>query len=354
MKVLTPAEVSAKSVETLGLDSTLLDLSSVEAIACALRRAAGFFCPCSRRTLIKTAFEPLRGVHVETDLLALVEDTLEALVVHGDLLELCDATQEAAGNKLLFAAPPSFVRRSSGTIMLLGVAPDGVSPVPSEIEQAIEHVNHVRILRNENTDFSEQLNELGLIELKLSAWTKAPRHETAAEYVARMSQLIERAQVCGELPDLSLLEPKKPVRYYRGRWVEPARQTGRFVGRRPQAYGADLWCYVEVQEGRAVRLVDFPTRDDHGRGCDEAWRLQAAIDHERGDPQVYRVRSGPDRSQVIDLFSPVPMWARRRWEAIGEPATTSGCLFSLKFSEADVGEEIAFAREYIWLKQTRH
>ena len=66
------------------------------------------------------------------------------------------------------------------------------------------------------------------------------------------------------------------------------------------------------------------------------------------------VRSGPNRSQVIDFFSPVPMWARRRWEAIGEPATTSGCLFSVKFSEADVGDEIAFAREYIWLKQTRH
>ena len=354
MKVLTPAEVSAKSVEVLGLDRTLLDLTSVEAVACALRRAAGFLCPCSGRTLVKAVFEPLRGVHVETALLTLVEDTLEALVVHGDLLELCDATQEAAGNKLLFAAPPSFVRRSSGTVMLLGVAPDGVYPVPEDIDQAIEHVNHVRILRKENMNLSEQLNDLGLIELKLSAWTKVPRSETATEHVARMSQLIEGAQACGELPDLLLLDPEKPVRYYRGRWVEPSRRTGRFLGRRPQAYGADLWCYVEVREGRPVRLVDFPTRDDHGRGCDEAWRLQAAIDHERGEPQVYRVRSGPDRSQVVDFFSPAPIWARRRWEAIGAPATTSGCLFSFKFSETDVGEEIAVAKEYMWLKQTRH
>lgn len=353
MRVLTPAEVSAKSVETLGLDRTLLDLTSVEAVACALRRVAGFLCPCSGRTLMRAVFEPIRGVHVETDLLPLIEDTLEALVVHGDLLELHDATHEATGKKLLFTAPPSFVRRRSGAVMILGVAPDGVSLVPEEMEQAIQHVNHVRMLGNEYPNLGEHLSELGLIEIKLSAWMKGPMSKTAEAHVASMNRLVEAPQPCGELPGLLLLEPKTLVRYYCGRWAAASKQTGRFVGRRPQAHGADLWCYVEVHDGRAARLVDLPTRDGDWRGCDEAWWLQAAIDHESGAPQLYRVRAGHDGSQLMEFFSPVPMWARRRWEAIGEPATASRCLFSFKFSETEIREELAFAEEYLWLRRTR-
>ena len=144
MKVLNPAEVNARAVETLRLDATLLDLTTVEAIASALRRAAGLLCPCSSRTLAKAVLEPLRGIHQDADLQATVEDTLEALVAHGDLLELRDATQEDASGTLLFAAPPSFVHCHSSVVMMLGVAPDGVSCVPESIEQKIEHVNHVR------------------------------------------------------------------------------------------------------------------------------------------------------------------------------------------------------------------
>ena len=353
MRVLTPAEVSAESVEKLGLDRTLLDLTSVEAIACALRRAAGFLCPCSSRTLIKAVFEPLRGVHVQTDSLPLVVETLEAVVAQGDLLELRDATQEAAGSTRLFAAPPSFVPLRSGSVMLLGVAPDGVSPLPDDIEQAIEYVKHVRILREVGTDLGERLAEMGLIEFKLSAWTKGPKSETAAEHIAGMGRLIDGAQACGDLPGIMLLDPEQPVRYHSVRWVKPSQQTGRFVGRRPQAYGADLWCLVEMYQGRAIRLVDFPTRGGVGRGCDEAWRLQAAIDYERGAPQVYRVRLEPDGSRLVDFFSPIPMWARRRWGAIGETATASGCLLSFRFSSCEVSEELEFARRLLWLKEMR-
>ena len=353
MNVLTPADVSARAVETLRLDAMLLDLTTVEAIASALRRAAGLLCPCSSRTLVKAVYEPLLGVHEDADLQSVVEDTLEALVAHGDLLELRDATQEDASGALLFAAPPSFVHCHSDVVMMLGVAPDGMSCVPESIEQTIEHVNHVRILRGDSVDLGNQLAELGLIKISYSAWTKGPQSEMAADLIGRMRDMTAGTQACGELPGLVLLDHEKPVRYYRGRWVEPSQQTGHFVGRRPQAYGADLWCYVEVQEGHAVRLVDLPTRHGVGRGCDEAWRLQAAIDYERNAPQVYRVRPGPGGSWLLDFFSPVPMWARRRWEAIGEPVPAFGCLFSFKFSETAVSDEIAFAREYMWLKEIK-
>ena len=124
------------------------------------------------------------------------------------------------------------------------------------------------------------------------------------------------------------------------------------VGRRAQAYGADLWCYVEVDRGIPVRFVDLPLANSVWRGCDEAWRLQAAIDCERGTPQVFRRRSGPKGTDVIDLFSPMPMWARRRWDAVGEPIESSGCLFSYKFRNGEVLEEVDFLKDKLWIAET--
>jgi hypothetical protein len=84
----------------------------------------------------------------------------------------------------------------------------------------------------------------------------------------------------------------------------------------------------------------------------EAWRLQAAIDHEHGTPQMFRLRSGPRGTRVIDLFSPVPMWAKRRWDAVGEPVESSGCLFSYKFGVDEVLEEVDFLKDKLWLVET--
>ena len=62
MKQLGPAEVHAQKVAELGLDPGSLDLASVEAIAGALRRAAGFLCPCTAPTLVRSVVHPLRGL----------------------------------------------------------------------------------------------------------------------------------------------------------------------------------------------------------------------------------------------------------------------------------------------------
>ncbi len=348
----SPARVDFLAVQSLGLDATAVDLSTVEVIACALRRAAAFLCPCAERTLVRALLEPLHGLHDEAGLRTLVEQTLEALVTHGDLLELRDVTQEEAIGVVLYASPPSFVRRRSGAVLILGVAPDGVSPLPENLEQAVEYVNHIRVLAGHAApDLSAQLEELGFIELPLNTWMKAPGKETPVEHLERVEGHLAVAPRCGEVPGLVLLDPSRPVSYYRGRWVVVANQTGHFVARRPQAYGADLWCFVDVEEGHPVRLIDLPLRDDGTRGCDDAWRFQAAIDHTRGVPQTFRRRRGPGGNCVLDFFSPVPMWARRRWDAVGEPIVASACLFSYKFSETELVEEIDFISEHLWLAE---
>ena len=353
MRTLSVEEVHARMVGRLGLDPSAADLSFPEALACAVRRAAGLVCPIPPRSLVRAVLRPFRGLVENDGLKERVENMVETLLAHGDLLEL--ERSEMGGDEVvvqIYAAPPSFVRRGSGAVILLGVAPDDVFPLSDELQELVEHANHIRSLPgNAATALPEYLRQSGLVELSLDAWLKAPPQSLPEQYLAELDRRLGSASPSGEVLGLLILDPARPVRYYRGRWVEPKDHTGKFVGRRTQAFGADLWCYVELAEGRPVRLLDLPLGRSKERGCDQAWRIQAAIDSVRGDPQRYRIRLGRDDRSVFDLFSPVPMWARRRWDCFGEPVVSTGCLFAHAFSANEVDEERRFAAERLWLSQ---
>lgn len=355
MRQLTAADVHAEKVRELGLDPGSLDLTSVEAIAGALRRAASFLCPCTAATLVRSVVQPFRGIVDDIEAMkVLVEDTLEAMVAHGDVLEHRDVEQSAdrEAAALLYAAPASFVVRESGAVVLLGIAVDQLSALPDELGARIEYVSHVRRLNPApGEDLHADLLQLGLVDVSYQGWLRAPPAETSIQHVSRLDRLLDSAIPSREVPGLVLLDPERSVRYYRGRWVEPRTQSGRFVARRSQAYGAHLWCYVHVREGIPERLVDFPLHGSRWRGCDEAWHLQMGIDACRGEPQRFRIRPGPANTRVMEFFSPVPMWARRRWDAIAEPVPSSGCLFAYKLPEAELGEEVRFARDVLWLAE---
>ncbi len=353
MKRLSATDVHARKVAELGLDSAALDLTSTEAIAAALRRAASFLCPCATATLVRDVVRPLRGLVDDLgEIKDLAEETLEALIAHGDIVEQHEITVEGHGKgALLYAAPPSFVARQSGTAILLGIASDQLSALPDDFEARIEYVNHVRRLSPlPNEDLHTELVQLGLIDLSYEAWLNSPQLETAAQHLSKFNRLLDAAPPSYDIPGLSLLDFERPTRYYPGRWVDVRSQTGRFTARRRQAYGADLWCYVELRDGQPQRFVELPTPGSRWRGCDEAWRLQLAIDACQGEPQRFRSRSLPRQSVVLEVFSPLPMWARRRWDAVGDPVPCSGCLFAYRLLESEVQEELLFAREALWLE----
>lgn len=356
MKRLTAAELNARKVAELGLDPTALDLASVEALAGAFRRAAGFLCPCTATTLLRNVVRPLRGLVDNLDeVKQLAEETLEALIAHGDIFEFSHIAeeQESTPRVTLYAAPPSFVARASGTILLLGIASDQLSALPDDLQKRVETENYVRqLVPIEGEDLRSELLELGLIELSNDVWLKSPPIESPSNHLARMNQALDAVPASRDVPGLVLLDSDKPVHYYRGRWVEPKTQSGRYVARRKQAYGADLWCYVQMHDGRPERLVDLPLQATRWRGCDEAWRLQMAIDAVRGAPQQFRVQSTAGKSSVIQLFSPIPMWARRRWDAVGEPVPSTGCLFAYRISDRELPEELEFATGVLWLNQS--
>lgn len=356
MKLLTAVEVHARKVKELGLDPTAVDLTSVEAVAGALRRVASFLCPCAAPTLIRGVVRPLQGLVDDlTAIKEVVESTLETIIAHGDIIEQFDVSGGLGKGTgvLLYAAPPSFVSRESGAAIILGIASDQLSALPEDLEERIEYISHVRrLVPLVGEGLRAELIQLGLTELSYNIWLRQPPDEAPAKHISRLNQILDAAPPSADIPGLYLLDPTRRVTYYRGRWVQPTTQSGRFVGRRAQAYGADLWCYVEVYKGIPVRFVDLPLRNSFWRGCDEAWRLQTAIDYERGTPQLFRVRSGPIGNRVIDFFSPVPMWARRRWDAVGEPVESSGCLFSYKFGVDEVLEEVDFLKDKLWLIET--
>ena len=352
MRHLTAMEVHALKVAELGLDSTAVDLTSVEAIAGALRRMASFLCPCAAATLVRGVVQPLRGLvtDIEDFKGKVVGETLEAMIAHGDILEHRDVEEDSTNGaaSLLYAAPASFVVRKSGTVILLGIA----SELPDDLAARVEYTNHLRCLSPEpSEDLRAILGELGLIELSYDRWLQSPSQETPAQYLSHIDSLLDAVQPSRDVPGLSLLDPERPVRYYPGRWTNVHFQSGRFVGRRNQAYGADLWCYVELRDGNPERLIDLPLAGSRWRGCDEAWHLQMAIDAQRGCPQRFRVQPGPEGTRVVQFFSPVPMWARRRLDAVAELVSGSGCLFAYRLAEAEFAEELDFAREALWLEE---
>jgi hypothetical protein len=353
MRRLTAAQVNVQKIAELGLDPSALDLTSVEAIAGALRRAAGFLCPCPPLSLVRSVVRPLRGLTDDLQLVkTIAEDILDALVAHGDLFEFqqLDDDADRASGLVLYAAPPSFVARASGAVILLGIAPDHLSALPDGLQTRVQYEGYVRrISAQPEEDLRAELSDLGLIEVSATAWLKTPTDEAPAQLVAHINSLLDATPPSHDVPGLTILDTERPVRYYRGRWTEPKARSGRFMARRRQAYGADLWCYVELLDGNPVRLIDFPISAARWRGCDEAWRLQLAIDAVRGAPQQYRIAAGPPRSTVLQLFSPVPMWARRRWNAIAEPVPSSGCLFAYRLQDSELEEELKFARNSLWM-----
>lgn len=351
LTILAPHELHQRSVSDLGLDGGALDLFSVEAISSLLRRAALFQCPCPHRSLVDTVITNLRGLAVGDPkaLREQVEDILTTLINYGDVLELDYADQDGGnGRRLLYAAPPAFVVRTSGTVHLIGIFDElGALVLPEE--GSIECIGHIRRVVTKNAPIiSERLLARGFIELSQRAWLHAPPHEAASVFLARLDMRLAREQPAVSIPGLIIIDPETATTFYRGRWVEPTKQTAKCVGRRPQLFGADLWCYVEMVDGSPRRFLDLPI-DKTSRGCDDAWRTQAALDVGRGNPQKYRVRKGQPGTALLDFFGPLPAWAQRRLDVVGAPLPPMKALLSYSVREEELAEETEYLEKELWL-----
>ncbi len=355
MRQIPAEEVRVEALRRLGLDPGRYSMDSVEAVAATLRRTASFLAPCPPRALIEAVTEAARGlVDDGAAYREQVLEVLDSLVAYGDLVEAPEVGPSSATGhrRLLYPVRPSFVARDSGTVLLLGIAPDAASALPAELDPRVRPLRHTRRLESfPGGDLARSLRASGLAEVGHKHWTGEPRRERAHSYLERMDDALSNAGRAGDLDGVSVIDPGKSVMYYKGRWAGLAKQTRRFVARRPQAFGADRWCYLEAQGGLVTKLLDLPVNAGC-RGCDEAWRLQAAIDAVGGRPQRFALEAGPDgETAILRLFSPVPRWAQRRWDSIGAPCSTRGCLLAYEIRVSEIPEESKYLTTHLWLSQ---
>lgn len=316
------------------------------------RRSAGIHCPCSQATLRASLLECTRGLLVAHESLPeAIDETIESLIVGGDLLELRDVATEDpnARQTWVFAASPRFVVRPSGSVFLFGVVPDQDSFLPSRFSDRVLHRGATRLLEpRPGENLPDELSELGLQELSDRAWLRSPQPEDPASLKARHAEILARQNPVTEVLDLQILDSARRVTYYRGRWTEPTNQDGMFVARRPQEFGAAIWCLVDLHNGSPVRLLDLPLKQTRWRACDAAWHLQMAIDHCNGEPQRYR-RRAHDGGARFDFFSPLPQWSQRRLLILGRPVTRDRSLISYTLPANEADTEEAFLQQNLWL-----
>jgi hypothetical protein len=347
------ARARVVSVEELGLDATSFSIDSPEVLAAALRRGASFLCPTTATPLTNAVVRSLEWVVADgTQLSIALSGMLDALIGCGDLLELTNATEGRTSGAELFIGPPAYVRRQSGSYLVLGIRPEG-QPLIGEAAQAMIRCDrHLRIIEpTPGTDIEALLVDYELRDVSLTQWLRCPRPVQPHQLVEELDRRLMGSGATGVVEGMTILDPGKSVTYYKGRWRPPtSRDIGRFVARRPRAYGAPIWCYAELEGGAVSRLIDLPLDGGLRRGCDEAWRLQAAIDSVRGNPQRIRVRSSAESDRAImDLFSPPPGWFQRRWDALGSPLVPERALLSYSLPRNEVPEELRFAFELMWM-----
>jgi hypothetical protein len=348
-------EVLRSTREALGLPITTSNGFDDAMLAASLRRAAGTLCPCSPSTLVAAVLESLRYlINEDITMQERVGAAAEALIIGGDLLELNQVTTDDLDVKgtWVFLAPPGFVVRPDGSIFLIGIAPDEITPLPASLRARITYEGYARVLTPEPAEpLPAVLRDLGLVELSKSAWLKTPKVESATELRDSMLRRLEGQPPSGTVADVSILHSTRGVGYYTGRWDTPGSESGNYVARRPQAHGAPLWGFAKVADGVVVKFLDFPLPGTRWRGCDVAWHLQMALDHSRGVPQFYRCRRD-STGACLDFFSPLPLWAQRRLVVLGRPATREKCLFSYWIPERELASEEMFLQQRLWLARS--
>ncbi|MEA2492177.1 MAG: hypothetical protein QOJ29_88 [Thermoleophilaceae bacterium] len=352
---ITPEEVAAHAVEALGLDPEAVDLLSPEALAASIRRAASVMCPTTPLSLVRAVTDSLSPLPAFTDdHRSEIADVVGSLIAFGDLIEL-PLDNAGTSRRHLFLGPPAFVHLGA-RYFLCGVRAEGAPLLGDELMDRVEYNRHVRLVRADDREpMAELLTEEGLVELGADQWLSAPREAPANEAREWWFSRLDARPPTGDLEDIRILDPHSAVRFYRGRWrTTTFADSGNFVARRPQAYGADLWCLVSLDAGSVTRVLDLPVDDEMVSGADDAWRLQAAIDAEDGHPQEIRIRaSGRADTALLDFFGPLPRWAQRRLDVMGTPTLRgTGALFSYQLGSTDLPAILGWLREMLWMAMT--
>lgn len=331
---------------------------TTQIIAQSLRRAAFVLSPCAPHELERTVVQSLSALNlVPADHLpSRVHDALEELLVYGEVFEMTTLDDDPwyTAPLILRPAPPSFVHRADGSIVILGTAGDDITPLTSDLTEQLNFHGQLRILpASQQDELATALEDMGLIELSERSWLRLPPVESPSQFLQTYRAAVQGAQMAGHVEGLRVLDSAQSPRFYAGRWTEPkASLDGLYVARRPQKYGADLWCLADIHQGVPDRLVDLVSTADRERPCDLAWRIQAALDAERGARQQFTIRM-LESGIRFDFYSPLPSWAERSLTVVGRRVAPERCLISFLVPEGLSAEKRRMLVDVLWLEEAR-
>jgi hypothetical protein len=350
IRLLSPVAATSSVKASLRLTNA----ASFEAVvAQSLRRASFQMAPCPAYRLEQAVARSLTAIAPEgIDIETVVADALETLIVYGDILELHPLSDElslASTRLVLRPSPPFFVRHVGGAAILVGVAGDEITALPDEVNERVRHDGALRILAPlGDEEVYAGLTQSGMPELSHAAWFRLPPAEPAQGYVTKWKDRLAATERPSGLEGLTVFEgtgsdfyPKRRVPLARG-------HNGFFVARRPQKYGADLWCLVDVKNGSVGHLLDLVSEGDRLRPCDLAWRILMAKDRIGGDPQRTSIQAC-ERGWRLDFYSPLPAWAQRRMTIDGASVPPTSCLLSYEISSDALPNVAIVLAERLWL-----
>lgn len=190
---------------------------------------------------------------------------------------------------------------------------------------------------------------LGLTDIDLT-----DRVDEAVETLVVFGDILEMRLPSNDgwgLSAVHLLRPAPPSFVVRNNGTITVLGVAGDVARRPQRYGIDIWCLVELANGIPARFLDLASPGDRYRPCDVAWRIQAAMDARSSRPQQFRTHTIDDKAK-LSFFAPLPSWAERRLSIVGTKAKGDRCLFSYEIPGSELAIECNFLRESLWMADT--
>jgi hypothetical protein len=350
MRIVNAGELEALLAGSFGLPAAATEKQLVKH---ALRRGAFLLAPCSAADLVTFVVEPLAMLG---DIREATEDALAELIAYGDILEMRRLDSDAwdAPTLALRPAPPSFVMRGKHEAILVGVSGELPSPLTAELAEQVTEEGPVRVLRSGNEHLEGHLRLLGLVQLQENVWLRTPSAEMALTFLGKwIDKLDSGTDLIGSVEDLEILDPTKSPRFYPGRWRQPAASdNGHFVARRGQVYGGKIWCLVRLRGGQPIKLLDLIADGNRQRPCDIAWRIEAAIDASRGDPQAVVIRKVGSNSR-LEFSGPIPSFAERHLALAGSKITGEGYLFAFQMDDARAEKEADQLQRLLWMKKSR-
>jgi hypothetical protein len=355
MHLTSPEQVLASTRSALGLP-TAKDGNAVDdtLLAQLLRAVAWSSCPCQPFILVREVERTLSGLVDDVDSLhERILQSLETLLATGDLLEPGLVTHAIELPKgALFTAPLSFAMLSTDVALIFGIASTDVfEGQPELLGRIVYDGASRRIHARPSEPLGAKLRHAGLRELTMQAWLKEPATEAASVFLDEAKATLKRADPADSAIDGLEVFDSSRGGIYSTCWGAPGDRSGLFIARRPKAYGNTHWMLVELSAGRVEQTAHLPRIGSSLRGCDEAWRLQLALNAMNGRPQRYRVRK-ENAIAYLDMLFPVPLWAHRHLLVLGRQAQRQQSICSYQVPESLLGEARSFLEQRLWLKTT--